>query len=159
MANKDDGLVKLDQDNLPALRAALEQTFQLEVGSLNGLIERILEAEDPFDVDAFLGGDLSSLQDNAGRELRILSVRLVPSEKNEQLGVMLIADAIWLDTGEHDQVAIGALTPLVQVTNAVRRNLLPVDVLIEQAKEPTNAGRYPLQLRRLPKNVTAEVVA
>lgn len=150
-------LVPLDRDNLPALRLALESTFELQAGSLDGLIGRILEAEDPFDLDAIFGGELSNLQDNVGREMRIEAVRLVPSEKNEQLGVMLIADVIWHDTGERDEVAIGALTPLVQVTNAVRRGLLPVDVVIDMAKEATEAGRYPLQLRRAPKDVAVEV--
>jgi hypothetical protein len=94
-----------------------------------------------------------NLRDNHGRQVRVHAIRKAQSRFESALGVFLIADVTWLDSGEEGVLATSSAIAMAQLLNCWKRGDFPHDFEIVEKPTETAAGFKPLRLRSLGKVV------
>jgi hypothetical protein len=107
----------------------------------------ILEGEtvsDVFDRPAPVG-----TEEVIGQALRIQRVRWMQSQKNANVPIYALIEAVDADTGEKVLITCGATNVVAQLIAAEEHDWLPLDVMFTVPKDPTARGYYPVTLRKL----------
>lgn len=99
---------------------------------------------------------LPNLKDNAGHRFRLHAFRVTASDFEGPLGVYLICDVTWLDSGVKGLLSCSSQIGMVQMLALYRDGKLPADLEIVAKDKPTKAGFRPIHLRYLD---TAKVAA
>jgi hypothetical protein len=96
-----------------------------------------------------LWSKVPNVRDNAGRKVRIHTLRVRESDYEGPFGLYLIADVTWLDTGEADLLSCSSQMSIVQLVKLYMDGKLPADVEIVAKDKPTRRGFRPIHLRYL----------
>jgi hypothetical protein len=96
-----------------------------------------------------------NLKSNAGRRVRIHAIRQAVSDYDSRLGIYLLCDVSWLDTGEQGVMGCSSEIGMAQLLNLHARNDLPHDLEIIEKDRPTKSGFKPMRFRSLGKVVSA----
>lgn len=96
-----------------------------------------------------LWAKLPNVRDNAGRKVRIHSLRVRESDFEGPFGLYLIADVTWLDSGEDDLLSCSSQMSIVQLVKLYMDGKLPATVEIVAKDKPTKKGFRPIHLRYL----------
>ncbi len=95
-------------------------------------------------------------KDNAGKRVRVHGVRVMESQYPGRLGIFLLADVTYLDTGEETVMTIGSEMAMAQLANCHRRGDFPHDFEIVKKDRPTKAGFFPMRLRSIQRATTGD---
>lgn len=108
------------------------------------IIDRIVEADNAADVLALGNQTLQSGQDMVNRPHKPLAIGVRPSGKKGGLGVYLVIDALFKDTGSVETFGIGAATAVAQYTKLEKLGYAG-DVVLRE-KSTTTDGNAVLYL-------------
>ena len=127
---------------------------QLDTDPTERMVEYILNT--PPEEWSALWDKLPNVKDNAGRRFRLHDFRFRESDFEGELGVYLICDVTWLDSGEKGLLSCSSQISMVQMLTLRRDGKLPADLEIVAKDKPTKAGFRPIHLHYLD---TAQVAA
>lgn len=103
---------------------------------------------------AALWEKLPNVKDNAGRSFEVHDLRIAESDFKSQLGVYLICDVTWLDTGETGLLSVSSQISMVQLLRLYKDRRFPAKLQIVAKAKATKAGFHPIHLAYLdPTNV------
>lgn len=135
------------------MQPVLDTVPTLEEDPTARMVEIIMEASDPSEWERLFNS--ASTKGNVGKEVRVHDLRWFPSAFEGGVGVFLVAEVTWLETGEQGVLATGSLIAMAQLLNCWKRKDLPRDFVILEKPTDTRAGFRPIRLRALPKRVNA----
>ncbi len=92
---------------------------------------------------------LPNLQDNPGRRFRVETIRARPSDFEGALGIYLICEGTWLDSGERSLLTCSSIMGIGQLLVLHRDQRLPADLEIVRKEKPTRRGFHPIHFRYL----------
>lgn len=101
---------------------------------------------------------LPSVRDSVGRQIRCSALRAAGSDYESELGVYLICEVTWLDSGEVGLLTCGSRVGMAQLLALYRAGRLPADLEIRTSKKPTRAGRRPIHFHYLDRAQVARPV-
>jgi hypothetical protein len=107
----------------------------------------ILNADDPDDWESVFSG--RSIKDSAGKKVRVVALRKLPSSYEGIVKQYLVAEIIDLETGEHDVMTVSSVISMLQLLKAHKEGWLPLDVEVKRKEKPTARGFYPIHLKVL----------
>jgi hypothetical protein len=96
-----------------------------------------------------LWAGVPNVRDNDGRKLRVWAIRARESDFEGPLGLYLIADVTWLDTGERGLLSCSSQMSMIQLLVLHREGRLPADIQIIRKEKATKSGFHPVHLRYL----------
>lgn len=146
-AAETEALATVPSSSLATIQAVIQSIPQAQTDPTERMAAFILNAP-PEEWDA-LWAKLPNLKDNVGRSFRLHDIRVADSDFEGPLGVYLICDVTWKDTGENALLSASSQISMVQMLALYRDKKLPADLQIVEKDKPTRAGFRPIHLHYL----------
>lgn len=116
----------------------------------DSILGPLFDAEEIEDLDRPWRSE--SLGKYIGRTFRFESIKMLPSDFTEGLGLYLVVEGVDTETGEKAVATTGSVSVMVQLMIANMRRWLPRDLVVCEAERPTKNGYRPLHLE-VPRGV------
>ena len=152
-APKSDALANRGADiDLAEVNSIMDLVPDVDEDPTPRMAAAIMAAGDPEDWASVFEGQ--SIKDNAGKKIRVTAIRKAPSSYDGPIKQFLVADVIYLDSGEAGVLSISSVISMIQLLVAHQRQWLPLDFEIVQKDKPTRKGFFPIHLKVLPRPKT-----
>lgn len=144
-------VITYDSHILSASRAAgidlmplLRQVPEGDEDAYTGIMRQLLSAKSAAELNTPFS--LEGMREYEGQPLVIESIRQMPSDFAEGLGVYLICNVRDPRTGEQSSISTGSVSVITQLIVAYVQGWLPLTVVPRFAKKPTAQGYTPMHL-------------